>query len=150
MPAARRVARWLGAGIVVAAGIAAALWVRACNRVDAPPAPLAPRGASDPRTSPATQSDAMAAAMPESAPGLVDAARVAAAAGRHAEALALYQRAQGLEPRAATLLEIGRTLHRMGRCREAWRATQGALASSPEPHVAAAAQQLLDRIGRCD
>jgi hypothetical protein len=144
----------LGVGIIVAVGIAG-LRVRARNRPDTPAPVASSAGNASAASTPPARSGVQAAAAidsaspPDSASALIDAARVEVAAGRFAEALALYQRAQGLEPRPATLLEIGRMLHRMGRCREAWRATQGA-ASSPESQVAADARELLERIGRCD
>jgi tetratricopeptide (TPR) repeat protein len=145
MPAARRVAPWVGAGIVAAAAVAAALWLRTCDRPDAPVS----SGPS--ATPPAVERPrAPAAAAPSSAPELVDAGRAEAAGGRYVQALALYQRAHDIDPRPATLLEIARMLHLSGRCRDARRTTQRVLASSPDSAVADDATQLLERIGRCD
>jgi hypothetical protein len=154
----RRVAGWVGAAVVAAGAVAAALAIRGGDQPDATESGAGPRratgagraggGAVDPAR-PAPDAPPPRAG-PETAAGLVEAARSEAAAGHYAQALALYQRAHGLARAPSTLLETGRMLHLMGRCREARRTTQGVLASSPGTELTAEAQQLLDNIGRCD
>jgi len=154
----RRVAGWVGAAVVAAGAVAAVLAIRGGDDPDRTEAGAGPRRSTDAERArgdggAAARSDPDAGsrgAGPETAAGLVEAARLEAAAGHYVEALALYQRAHGLDPAPSTLLEVGRMQHLSGRCREARRTTQRVLAAAPGPELAAAAQQQLDQIGRCD
>jgi tetratricopeptide (TPR) repeat protein len=146
---------WVGAAVVAVAAVAAVLALRGGD-APAPTGPDPPPGRPDAGRAPrgdgpaAATPDRDAAPPPETAPGLVEAARAEAAAGHYVQALALYQRAHDLDPAPSTLLEVGRMLHLSGRCREARRTTQRVLAASPPSNLAAAAQEQLDKIGRCD
>ena len=153
----RRVAGWVGAAVVAAGAVAAVLAIRGGDDADTTEAGAGPRHSTDvgraSGDAAAARSDRDAGSQgagPETAAGLVEAARLEAAAGHYVEALALYQRAHGLDPAPSTLLEVGRMQHLSGRCREARRTTQRVLAASPGAELAAAAQQQLDQIGRCD
>jgi tetratricopeptide (TPR) repeat protein len=73
-----------------------------------------------------------------------------AAAGRFAQAHALLDQAYAQDPQPATLLALARVEERLGRCREAKRATQRVLAASPTGALADEATRLLGRLGRCD
>lgn len=159
---ASRLAVWLAA-IVVAGAVAAVIAIRDCDRSDTPTArpasgsPAGGPGSDSPRpvaepgpNAPGPQDAHMAGSASDATPALVESARSEAAARHYAQALALYRRAYELAPHPATLLEIGRMLHLIGRCREARRTTQRVVASSPEPAIADDARQLLERIGRCD
>lgn len=149
MPARRAPWVWLGVGAVVVLGaaIAAAIALRE--------APSEPRhagsdgGARDAAIGPAPGSGSTAAST-DPAARLVASAAASAAGGRFTEALADYQRAFALDGNPSTLFELGRMEYLAGRCRDARRTTQRVLAASPGEALAAQAQQLLDRIGRCD
>jgi hypothetical protein len=153
----RRVAGWVGAAVVAAGAVAAVLAIRGGDARDTTETGAGPRrltdagGASGGGAAARSDPDAgPQGAGPETSATLVEAARSEAAAGHYAQALALYQRAHGLDPAPSTLLEVGRMQHLSGRCREARRTTQRVLAASPGSELAAAAQQQLDQIGRCD
>jgi hypothetical protein len=145
----RRIAAGIVAAVVAAGAVAAVLAIRGGGS-DAPPG----RATGDGSGAMAGRGDgstgAGAAAGSESAGGLVATARAEAAAGHYVQALGLYQRAHALDPAPSTLLEVGRMQHLSGRCREAHRTTQRVLAASPPGDIAAAAQELVTRIGRCD
>jgi tetratricopeptide (TPR) repeat protein len=151
----RRAYVWVGAAVVAAAAVAAVLLLRDGSGSEpagssaAPGRPDAGRASGAGSAAARPDRDAVPPA-PETAPGLVEAARAEAASGHYVQALALYQRAHELDPAPSTLLEVGRMLHLSGRCREARRTTQRVLAASPRPELTAAAQAQLDKIGRCD
>ena len=147
----RRAGRWIAlaaAGVAVAAiGLVIALR-RAAPEAPAPPAPEE-RATAEPRP------DAQPALPPpasdvEPAERLVASAKAEAAAGNLVQARALLARAYALDPRPATLLELGAVELQTGHCREARRAAQGVIAAAPGEPLAARAQDLLGEIGRCD
>jgi hypothetical protein len=104
---------------------------------------------ADPSAATPTGPAADAAAAAEAAT-LVASARGLATAGHYGEALALFRRAHALDPRAATLFDLGVMEHRTGRCREARRTIQRVLAAAPGDALTRKARALLDEIGRCD
>jgi hypothetical protein len=104
---------------------------------------------ADPSSATPTGPAADAAAAAEAAT-LVASARGLATAGRYGEALALFRRAHALDPRAATLFDLGVMEHRTGRCREARRTIQRVIAAAPGGALTRKARALLDEIGRCD
>ena len=148
MPATRAAWVWLGVGaaVVLAGAIAVAL---AVGESPAGPTPGA-RPSGDARVAPPGPGPGSTDGSAGPAASLVASGSSAAIAGRYAEALTAYQRAYMLEPRPSTLFEVGRMEYLTGRCRDARRTTQRVLAASPDAALAAQAQQLLDRIGRCD
>ena len=148
-----RIAAWIGAAVVAAGAVALVLAIGRGGS-DAPAGGPVRDGAGS--TSGTGGSGGVGAAggsetgRPETAAGLLETARAEAAARHYVQALGLYQGAHALDPAPSTLLEVGRMQHLAGRCREARRTTQRVLAASPPADIAAGAQELLTRIGRCD
>ena len=146
----RRRWRWIAAAAALAA--AGAIAAIALGRDgSSPPAPGRAGSAAAPGsgTAPSDHASPPASGVDQAAQ-LVAAATASAASGNVLAARGLLERAYTLDPRPATLLELGRIDLQIGRCRDARRAIQGVIAAAPGEPLAGEARELLGKIGRCD